>query len=171
MTTTEQVYGNCPQYIQARETVAARDMTTEAGRVATSLDERHRRWLSDADTFFLATAHPRAGADTSRRGGRPGFVHVLDGSRLIFPDYQGNNYFNSLGNITSYPHAGLLVPDFASGAALQLSGTARVLWDDPRMARFPGAQRLVAIDLERVIGLPRATRLGFVFRGASPVLP
>jgi uncharacterized protein len=168
---TEEVYGNCPQYIQAREVVSVDDAPIEPARAATSLDERQRHWVEGADTFFLATAHPGAGADASHRGGRPGFVHVLDEHRLIFPDYRGNNYFNSLGNITSYPRAGLLVPDFASGAALQLSGAARVLWDDTRLAQFPGAQRLVAIDVERVIELPHATRLGFTYRDASPFLP
>jgi hypothetical protein len=96
---------------------------------------------------------------------------VVAEDRIVFPDYRGNNYFNSLGNIASYPRAGLLVPDFASGAALQISGTARVLWDDPGLAAFPGAERLVAIDVERVLELPHATRLGFTFVDASPFLP
>jgi len=61
-------------------------------------------------------------------------------------------------------------PDFHAGAALQLSGTAQVLWDDPRMAEFKGAQRLVAVDIERIIELPQATRLQFEFRNYSPNL-
>jgi hypothetical protein len=79
--------------------------------------------------------------------------------------------FNTLGNIISNPQAGLLFPDFQSGSALQLSGNARILWADPRMKHFEGAQRLVEFDIERVVELPEATLLRFEFQGYSPFLP
>jgi uncharacterized protein len=168
--TTKQVYGNCPQYIQARAVVGASESSAAPGQRRETLDERQRLWVERADTLFIATANPGAGADASHRGGKPGFVRVEDGKHLLFPDYAGNNMFNSLGNIASYPRAGLLVPDFQSGAALQLSGTAQILWDDPRMAQFEKAQRLVAFEIERVIELPQATLLRFEFQSYSPVL-
>jgi hypothetical protein len=92
-------------------------------------------------------------------------------TRLIFPDYRGNNMFNTLGNIVSRPQTGLLFVDFQSGGALQLSGNGRILWDDPRMKQFEGARRLVEFNIERVIELPEATLLRFEFQGYSPVLP
>ena len=168
--TVNQVYGNCPQYIQAREIRGERGSSQNRASRPERLEERLRRWVESADTFFLATAHPRSGLDASHRGGNPGFVRVENDNRLWFPDYPGNKMFNSLGNITSYPRAGLLFPDFESGAGLQLSGTASILWESPRLASFPGAQRLVTIDVERIIELPQATRLRFEFRGYSPHL-
>jgi len=168
--TVKQVYGNCPQYIQARGVVGERPVSDGSAACGDSLNTRWRRWVETADTFFLATAHPSSGLDASHRGGKPGFVRVETENRVIFPDYPGNRMFNSLGNITSYPKAGLLFADFESGAGLQLSGTANILWENARVAEFPGAQRLVALEIERVIELPQVTRLEFEFRSYSPHL-
>src|SRR3546814_14766932 len=65
------------------------------------------------------------GADVSHRGGRPGFVRVTedDGrSVLTIPDFSGNQFFNTLGNIAINPRAGLLFVDFATGDLLTLTG-------------------------------------------------
>jgi uncharacterized protein len=168
---TQQVYGNCPQYIQARTVIGDREVSPAPARFGKGLDRQQRQSIEQADTLFIATAHPHSGADASHRGGNPGFVCVESDKRLLFPDYRGNNMFNTLGNIVANPRTGLLFPDFQSGSALQLSGSARILWDDPRMKQFEGAQRLVEFDIERVIELPEATLLRFEFQGYSPVLP
>jgi len=115
--TTNEVYSNCPQYIHPRPV-----------RPDTSSPEA---WVRTSDTFFLATAHPERGADASHRGGDPGFV-TFDGARVVFPDYSGNNMFNSLGNLAVNPNCGLLFLDFESGAMLQLSGRGRVEWEPER---------------------------------------
>jgi len=167
---TEQVYGNCPQYIQARTVCGESEVLSTTARFSRELDGKQRRFIERADTLFIATALPEAGADASHRGGRPGFVCIEIKNRLLIPDYPGNRMFNSLGNIEVYPRAGLLFPDFDSGSALQLSGTARILWDDQRMREFSGAERLLEIDIERVIELPVATRLRFEFQSYSPNL-
>ena len=169
--TTQQVYGNCPQYIQARAVIGERPASVTAAGASSRLDTRLRHWIEQADTLFIATAHPESGADASHRGGRPGFIRVEDETRLLVPDYSGNRMFNTLGNLAAYPQAGLLLPDFQSGAALQLSGSAQILWDDPRMKDFAGAQRLLSFDIARVIELPQATQLQFDFQGFSPTLP
>jgi predicted pyridoxine 5'-phosphate oxidase superfamily flavin-nucleotide-binding protein len=168
---SRQVYGNCPQYIQARAVIGDREFSPAPAHVSKKLSQRQRQSIEQADTLFIATAHPRSGADASHRGGRPGFVCVESETRLLCPDYRGNNMFNTLGNIVSNPRTGLLFPDFQAGNALQLSGNARILWEDPRMRQFEGAQRLVEFDVERVIELPQATLLRFEFQSYSPLLP
>lgn len=124
---TQQVYGNCPKYIQKRRLRAAAEATTP-GRttVATSLSDGQRAWIEEADTFFIASFHPEGGADASHRGGLPGFVAVDGPSELSFPDYPGNAMFNTLGNLSGYPRAGLLFVSFESGDVLQLTGRARI---------------------------------------------
>ena len=62
------------------------------------------------------------GADISHRGGRPGFVRV-DGDVLTIPDFRGNRYFNTLGNLIAEPRASLLFVDFETGDLLQLQGS------------------------------------------------
>ena len=92
--------------------------------------------MQSSDTFFLGTTHPEYGNDTSHRGGPAGFVRA-DQHVLSWPDFPGNNMFNSLGNLAVDPSAALLFVDFTTGSALQLSGTAAVQWlDDERSVRF-----------------------------------
>lgn len=125
--TTGEVYSNCPQYITPRPFAPSSLSTASASLIDT------------ADTFFLATSHPVRGADASHRGGPPGFVRRLSPTRLSWPDYPGNNMFNSLGNLAVNPRCGLLFIDFATGAALQLRGRAEVIGD---------ATREVVVELE-----------------------
>lgn len=129
--TVDQAFGNCPQYIQPRQLdpnprsgIASRSARSSAlNRAQTILIEK-------ADTFFLGTSHPGRGADASHRGGPSGFVRV-EGSELWWPDYPGNNMFNSFGNLAIDDSAALLFLDFTTGVTLQLSGTASVEWTVP----------------------------------------
>lgn len=123
----ERVYGNCPKYIHPR--VPRLEDGACAVRRRSSLDLEDQRLLRAADTLFIASRHPRAGADASHRGGPPGFVEVHDERTLSFADLPGNDMFNTLGNLEEEPRAGLLVPDFATGATLQLSGRAEVSFE------------------------------------------
>ena len=125
----EQAYGNCPQYIQQRVvTPEARDgASLQDIRRGTTLGPGDTELIRRADTFFLGTSHPERGKDASHRGGPPGFLRV-DGNDLWWPDYPGNNMFNSFGNLAIDPTAALLVMDFPSGQTVQLSGTAAIEW-------------------------------------------
>lgn len=122
--TTSEVYSNCPQHITPRT-------FSPTAISAGSID-----LIAKADTFFLATSHPTRGADASHRGGPPGFVRVHSPTRLSWPDYPGNNMFNSLGNLAVNPRCGLLFVDFESGATLQLHGRAEVHGDEQREVVF-----------------------------------
>src|SRR5262249_20650024 len=106
-----ETFGNCPKYIQRRMPVELLNDGDRGVEVTTgaALDDAQRSLVAAADTFYVATANAERGADTSHRGGRPGFVEVNDdGTRLTWPDYQGNNMFMTLGNIAADPAAGLL---------------------------------------------------------------
>jgi predicted pyridoxine 5'-phosphate oxidase superfamily flavin-nucleotide-binding protein len=130
-----QVYGNCPKYIQLREAQPdATPATSATPTVAARLGESQRAWIAAADTLFIASSHPVGGADTSHRGGFPGFVRLIGDRRLAFPDYPGNAMFNTLGNLVEYPRAGLLFLGFATGDALQLTGSVAI--DDDRSVVF-----------------------------------
>jgi predicted pyridoxine 5'-phosphate oxidase superfamily flavin-nucleotide-binding protein len=122
----QQAFGNCPKYIQARaprdEPAAGPDPVATWG---TALDPRQAHLVSTADTFFIATA-ATVGADVSHRGGNPGFVSVVSPTELSWPDYVGNAMLMTAGNLRVDPAAGLLFPDWRSGATLQLTGTAEV---------------------------------------------
>lgn len=126
---TAEVYANCPQYIVRRENAV--ELGTARRRSATSLSDAQQRTIASASTFFIATAHPDIGADVSHRGGAPGFIRV-DGNRISWPDYAGNNMFNTVGNLLVNRRCGLLFIDFETGATLQIEGTASIQWNDER---------------------------------------
>ena len=142
----DQSFGNCPQYIHPRTFTRVQPEKIAARRAA-ALSASMREWISNADTFFIASGHhgndASGGMDASHRGGDPGFVDVESASRLVFPDYAGNNHFNTIGNLVLDPRAGLLFVDFDGGGLLQLTGRTTIDWDSPAVARYPGARRLV----------------------------
>lgn len=127
----DQAYGNCPQYIQQRRLRVDKRSNHSRARLyyGNSLRSADIRLIEAADTFFLGTTHATSGNDASHRGGLPGFVRVTP-EHLWWPDYPGNNMFNSFGNLSADPTAALLFMDFRAGTALQLSGEATVRWDE-----------------------------------------
>lgn len=153
-----QSFGNCPQYIHPREWVpapAGRHPETHHHR---TLKAGLRAWIQRADTFFIASGYrdgeaDHFGMDASHRGGEPGFVQVLDDNHLLWPDYAGNNHFNTLGNLLVDARVGLLFVDFAGGHLLQLSGRASIDWQPTDGAGSPGAQRLVTVSIEAMVEL------------------
>lgn len=169
---TRQVYANCPRYIQARDCVLKKDASTAATvRQMTSLDGGLIQRMGQVDTFFIASFHPQGGADVSHRGGFPGFVQVKDEQTLLWPEYNGNGMFNTLGNLSENPQAGLLFIDFDQGGILQLSGIATIISDQERTAAIPGAERLVEFKIDTVIETQHATPLRGRFTGYSPDNP
>jgi hypothetical protein len=169
---TREVFGNCPKYIQARVAESAGG-GTEAPVVASAahLEEPQRRWIGEADTFFVASRHAEAGADASHRGGNPGFVRVADGLRLSWPDYSGNRMFQTLGNLARDSRAGLLFVDFDGGRTLQLAGRATIDWDPERARRSEGAERIVDFTVERVLEIGGRADVRHRLLGRSPFNP
>jgi predicted pyridoxine 5'-phosphate oxidase superfamily flavin-nucleotide-binding protein len=129
----EEAYPNCPKYIRRRHighaAPSAHAMPRARDQTGTALLPDHRRWIASADTLFVGSAHATRGADVSHRGGESGFVSVLDDQTLRVPDYAGNGMFNTFGNLTIDPRAGLVFLDFDSGRTLQLVGRAEIRWD------------------------------------------
>lgn len=122
-----EAFGNCPQHIPSEALITVDAAPTADGR--TVLTEADRKLVTSAETFVLGTTHATRGNDASHRGGPPGFVRVdASGTTLGWPDYPGNNMFNSLGNLELDPAAALLFVDFATGATLHVSGTAEIVW-------------------------------------------
>jgi predicted pyridoxine 5'-phosphate oxidase superfamily flavin-nucleotide-binding protein len=182
----QQSFGNCPKYIHAREPQAAPRPSPPpaAERLGPALNDAALALLRRADTLFIASASAARlasgddsarseGVDVSHRGGRPGFLRVEAGAaagsavRLTMPDYTGNFFFNTLGNLVAWPKAGLLVPDYADGSLLHLAADARVELEGEALAEFPGALRLLRLDLRAGWWRERALPL----RWSAPVAP
>ncbi|KLA31694.1 pyridoxamine 5'-phosphate oxidase family protein [Bacillus cereus] len=152
---TEQVFGNCPKYIQARNFTYNETAVggTKQFNKQYALNEKQQELISQADTFIIASSSSEGKLDISHRGGMPGVIHIISEQKIVFPDYSGNMLFNTLGNIIENPNVGLLFFDFANGDTLQLTGKASIIWDvdESSLSRFPGAQRLIQFQLVEAI--------------------
>lgn len=145
-----QSFGNCAQYIQTRTPLPRPAGGAPVERLD-RLDAAARALIAASDTFFVAS-RSRAGIDDggldmSHRGGKPGFVGVVDDT-LAIPDFRGNRFYNTLGNLLGDPRAGLLFIDFASGDILQLQGRTTINWH-PEGNGPSGAERLWRVSVER----------------------
>ncbi len=156
----DQSFGNCPQYIRERLLRRVPAGTRKAPRRGTRLSADQQQLVAKADTFFIASGFrgdgddPAFGMDASHRGGERGFVEVIDPGRLRFPDYAGNNHFNTIGNLLADPRAGFLFVDFATGSLLQITGRAAIDWQSDDLDRFPGARQLVTLEIDAIVEQP-----------------
>jgi uncharacterized protein len=163
-----QSFGNCPKYIHPREAFYVGAPPPPPPEMSAPLGERERALIATADTFFVASAHPRAGnsqasadgVDVSHRGGPPGFAAFSDDDTFVIADYSGNNLFMTLGNLQLNPLAGLLFMDRARGDLLQVEARADVV-----TGTHPGAGhetgRLVRFHVLLARFFPRTSPLRF----------
>ncbi len=149
--TMTRLFGICPKYIFKRDHAPdadaapipeGRGLTAE---ISKTLSDQDREQLVSADTIFFASNSEAHGADPTHRGGKPGFVTVLDEATLTIPDYEGNGMFQTLGNLVLDDRIGLLSIDFQTGRILQLTGSGSISAedDDPK-------KRVVTIKIHEV---------------------
>lgn len=161
----EQSFGNCPQYIHQRATHRVEEKLKLQVQRSTRLSQHQKAWIAAADTFFIASGYrgegesASFGLDASHRGGEAGFVSVLSDASLSFPDYAGNNHFNTFGNLVLDPRVGLLFVDIKTGSLLQISGTAIIDWHPEQARPTADTRRLVNIDIDHVVELTNAIPL------------
>ena len=113
--------------------------------------DEDKAFIESAGFFFLATADGDGAPDCSFKGGPPGFVHIAAPDLLLFPDYDGNGMFKSLGNIQVNPQVGMLFITLGEKPQrLRVNGRASLHFDDPAIGAFPGAQLIVRVTPEHI---------------------
>lgn len=159
-----QSFGNCPQHIHEREWLRVSKDDVPAAQRSSALSADQMARISSADTLFLGTGHHASqdhasnGYDASHRGGAAGFVEVIDSTHLRIPDYAGNNFFNTIGNLLKNPAIGLVFVDFESGGLLQLTGHAEIDWSASK-SNDPAALRTIDVTIDAVLDRPAALSL------------
>jgi len=116
----------------------------------TAFSEEDRDFIESRAMFFLATSDACGWPDCSYKGGRPGFVRVIDADTLVFPSYDGNGMFKSLGNVMQNPKVGLLFIDFERPRRLRVNGCASIDFEDPLRSSFDGAQLVVRVKAAHI---------------------
>jgi predicted pyridoxine 5'-phosphate oxidase superfamily flavin-nucleotide-binding protein len=112
--------------LQARFDTARLADRIEATLYREQFTAEDRAFIERLDMFFLATADADGRPSCSFKGGDPGFVRVSGAAELVFPCYDGNGMFLSMGNATENPNVGLLFIDFESPKRLRVNGTAQL---------------------------------------------
>lgn len=94
------------------------------------LGDAERAFIAARDSFYLATVTETGWPYIQHRGGRPGFVNILDDRTLAFADYRGNRQYVSVGNLSAGNRAALFFMDYPNRARLKLLGRIRVVSPD-----------------------------------------
>lgn len=140
----EQSFGNCPKYINLRDATWRETSDPTPPEYFAGLDDQARDLIHRADTFFIASGS-EAGLDISHRGGSAGFVRI-EGDTLVVPDYRGNRFFNTFGNLVLDSRASLLFVDFARGDTLTVQGRVDIDWAGGQA--LPNAERVWRMKIE-----------------------
>ncbi|MEM1231166.1 MAG: pyridoxamine 5'-phosphate oxidase family protein [Pseudomonadota bacterium] len=172
-----QTFGNCPAHITPREWVPAPAApTTAVASRSAELTRAQQDWIRAADTFFIGSGFSDGdgddaanGMDASHRGGPAGFVTVTDAHTLHFPDYAGNNHFNTVGNLVRDPRVALTFVDFEQGHLLQITGTATIDWAPTPETAGADARRLIEVRIDAVVEQQAALPIRWQTPAAHPL--
>lgn len=124
--------------------------------VQDGIGENEKAFIQSRDMFFLSTVDPDGNPTVSYKGGPTGFVKVIDGNTLVFPGFDGNGMFYSMGNVVGQGRVGLLFIDFETPHRVRVQGTARLDRDSPLMADYAEAQYLVRVEVAKAwVNCPR----------------
>jgi uncharacterized protein len=129
-----------------------------------ALTPADRGFVSQMEMFWLASVDPNGAPTVSFKGGAPGFVKIVDDKTLLFPCFDGNGMYFSMGNIASTSHIGMLFMDFVTPSRLRVQGDAKLTDDSAIVGLWPGAQFAVKVDITALITncpryIPRMQRL------------
>ena len=145
-------------HIDLQEQFESRDLAVamEFSVIQPELNDQAMAFISDREFFFLSTLRSDGQPTVSHKGGPRGFVRVVDDTTLVFPSYDGNGMFLSMGNIAATARIGMLFIDFEVPNRVRVHADATVSADDPMLTEFPGAQLIVrATVTESFINCPR----------------
>lgn len=162
----KQSFGNCPQYIHERAWTRV-ESTPGTALKTNALNDDQIALIGASDTMFIGsgyhgeTGEAFEGYDASHRGGSAGFVKVVSPTHLQIPDFAGNNFFNTIGNLITDPRIGLLFVDFETGGLLHISGRASIDWD-PSSSHNPEALRIINVEIDVIVDRPQAVSLRWV---------
>ncbi|KAK4579938.1 hypothetical protein LTR86_000139 [Recurvomyces mirabilis] len=172
----EQSLGNCPKYLNSRRitpTFAHPELVYDAPE----FNPQAIDLIEKADLFFMTTVRPDQDMDTNHRGGPAGFLRVLaDGTSgkpaaVVWPEYSGNRFYQSLGNMAVHPYCGICVPDFETGDMLYFTGKTEILVGKDAGSLLPKSNLCVKLTIASARFVAAALPFRGVLSSHSPYNP
>lgn len=150
MPTPDEFYSDTQRKVQAEHDSVNLADAVVAAIVSDEIQEEQIEFISSRDYFFLSTVSAKGEPTVSYKGGPVGLVQVVSPSKIVFPNYDGNGMFYSMGNTTETGKVGLLFIDMETPLRVRLQGTAKVSKNTDLMALFPGSNMVVEVDVDSV---------------------
>ncbi|HZV61223.1 MAG TPA: pyridoxamine 5'-phosphate oxidase family protein [Methylophilaceae bacterium] len=126
------------------------------GWIHEKISPEEAAFIASRDMFFLSTVDPDGSPTVSYKGGPVGMVKVLDESTLVFPGYDGNGMFYSVGNIVGQGKVGMLFIDFETPHRVRVQGNAKLVREHALMAEYAEAQYLIFVEVTKIwVNCPR----------------
>lgn len=144
------MYGESHRALQDRFGTRPLADTMQAVIVHQEISDDDRAFIETRDFFYLSTVDDDGWPTVSYKGGPGGLLHVEDASTIVFPSYDGNGMYLSLGNLAADDRVGLLLIDFETPRRLRIQARAKINDSAERLARFPGAQTTVVLHVEKI---------------------
>lgn len=140
------------QHRELQDAFGTRKLADRIEEIAcvTEFDDETKAFIEAQDMFFLASVDHNGRPTVSYKGGDVGLVKVIDSRTLVFPNYDGNGMYMSVGNIAQNSEVGLLFISFEKPHRIRVQGTATVSREDPLLEQFPGADMLVRVKLSEM---------------------
>ena len=144
-------------------------------KVKDALLDPVKDFIRQSPFIVVATSNAEGWCDASPKGGKPGFVKILDDRHLLIPDIAGNKLFQSYLNMVDNPHVGIVFfipgcPDVA-----RVNGRVTILDADEVRSREVDASvnnpddrtvvlQGILVEVEEAYGhCPRALNFGRVW--------
>ncbi|NND07765.1 MAG: pyridoxamine 5'-phosphate oxidase family protein [Saprospiraceae bacterium] len=103
--------------------------------------EKHAKHFIACSPFLVLSTFDRSGkVDASPRGGKPGFVKIINDQTLIIPDAKGNNRVDSLMNIVDTGAVGCLFLIPGIDETLRINGRGLITTDATTLHLFSEEQ-------------------------------
>lgn len=144
------LFGDIHRALQMAFDTRALADRVEAVALKPEIDDTAKAFIESREMFFLSTIDHMGRPTVSYKGGAKGFVRVVDQTTLMFPSYDGNGMYLSMGNISGNAEIGMLFIDFEKPFRLRAQGRAELIVGGEDVKAFKEAEMVVKVSIHEV---------------------
>ncbi|MCC7373435.1 MAG: pyridoxamine 5'-phosphate oxidase family protein [Verrucomicrobiales bacterium] len=115
-----------PKVLAAQQQYFGRSQSLPPQPERDALTDEERAFIEARDSFYMATVSESGWPYVQHRGGKPGFLRVVNPTQLAFADYKGNRQMLSTGHLAGNDRVALFLMDYPQRTRLKVMGHARI---------------------------------------------